>query len=347
MLSARVSRLPVLILYPHSRCNCRCVMCDIWKDTGKSEISVQDLERHLEDFERLSVEWVVLSGGEPLMHSDLFRLCALLRKRSIRITLLSTGLLLDRHAGSIVNSLDDVIVSLDGPPRVHDEVRRVPGAFSLLERGIRAIHALNPSFPVAARSTVQRSNHACLRETARAAKDLGLKSISFLAADLTSKAFNRPQGLTADRQARIALDEREISVLEHELDALASEWSGSGFVVETREKLHRIVLHYRAHLNLCQPVSPTCNAPWVSAVVEADGTLRPCFFHKSVGRLNGETLLDVLNSFEAQHFRSSLNVSNNPICQRCVCSLNWTPLPITKLLHKREDVSTPAGLPSE
>jgi Fe-coproporphyrin III synthase len=322
-------------------------MCDIWKDTGKSEISVQDLERHLEDFERLSVEWVVLSGGEPLMHSDLFRLCALLRKRSIRITLLSTGLLLDRHAGSIVNSLDDVIVSLDGPLRVHDEVRRVPGAFSLLERGIRAIHALNPSFPVAARSTVQRSNHACLRETARAAKDLGLKSISFLAADLTSKAFNRPQGWTADRQARIALDEREISVLEHELDALASEWSGSGFVVETREKLHRIVLHYRAHLNLCQPVSPTCNAPWVSAVVESDGTLRPCFFHKSIGRLNGETLLDVLNSFEAQHFRSSLNVSNNPICQRCVCSLNWTPLTITKLLHKREDVSTPAGLPSE
>jgi Fe-coproporphyrin III synthase len=281
------------------------------------------------------------------MHSDLVRLCALLRKRSIRITLLSTGLLLDRHAGSIVNSLDDVIVSLDGPPRVHDEVRRVPGAFSLLERGIRAIHALNPSFPVAARSTVQRSNHACLRETARAAKDLGLKSISFLAADLTSKAFNRPQGLTADRQARIALDEREISVLERELDALASEWSGSGFVVETREKLHRIVLHYRAHLNLCRPVAPTCNAPWVSAVVESDGTLRPCFFHKSVGRLNGETLLDVLNSFEAQHFRSSLNVSNNPICQRCVCSLNWTPLPITKLLHKREDVSTPAGLPSE
>lgn len=347
MLSPRISRLPVLILYPHSRCNCRCVMCDIWKDTTQAEIGISDLQRHLEDFERLSVEWVVLSGGEPLMHSDLFRLCALLREKSVRITLLSTGLLLHRHAASIVNSIDDVIVSLDGPPHVHDEIRRIPGAFSLLERGVRAIHALKPSFPVSARSTVQRGNYACLRETARTAHRLGLKSVSFLAADLTSEAFNRPQGWTPEQQARIALDENEILRLEREIDALAGEWSGSGFIVETAEKLHRIVLHYRAHLNLCRPVSPRCNAPWVSAVVEADGTVRPCFFHKSVGRLNGNTLLQVLNGFEAQHFRRSLDVSTNPVCQRCVCSLNWTPQPLTKLLHKGDDVSTPSALPSK
>ena len=28
----RISALPVVILMPHSACNCRCVMCDIWKD---------------------------------------------------------------------------------------------------------------------------------------------------------------------------------------------------------------------------------------------------------------------------------------------------------------------------
>ena len=66
--------------------------------------------------ERLRVEWVVFSGGEPLMHSDLFRLAKLLRTRNIRTTLLSTGLLVKRHASQIATHLDDVVISLDGPP---------------------------------------------------------------------------------------------------------------------------------------------------------------------------------------------------------------------------------------
>src|SRR6201996_2195520 len=308
--------IPILILCPHNRCNCRCVMCDIWKETTKAEISPAELQRHLADLEQLSVQWIVFSGGEPLMHSDLFRLCALLRQRRVRITLLTTGLLLERHAASIVSSIDDIIVSLDGPPEVHDRIRRVPGAFSLLERNVKAIHALNPSFPIAARFTVQRHNHLLLRETARSAKRLGLKSISFLAADITSEAFNRPSGWTQQHQDGIALEEGEITALEAEFEALATEWSGTGFVLESLEKLHRILHHFRAHLNLCEPVSPACNAPWVSAVIEADGTVRPCFFHKPIGRLSGAGLFEVVNGFEAQHFRRTLDVVNNPICRK-------------------------------
>ena len=32
------------------------------------------------------------------------------------------------------------------------------------------------------------------------------------------------------------------------IEALAAEWEGTGFVLENLEKLRRIVLHYRAHL---------------------------------------------------------------------------------------------------
>src|ERR1700682_3288378 len=119
-MTHRIERLPILILYPHSRCNCRCVMCDIWKTDTIQEISAADLERHADDIERLRVEWVVFTGGEPLMHSDLFRLAALLGARGIRTTILSTGLLLERHAARIVESTDEVIVSLDGPAPTHD-----------------------------------------------------------------------------------------------------------------------------------------------------------------------------------------------------------------------------------
>ncbi len=209
-MTGAIQSLPVLVLYPHARCNCRCVMCDIWKDTSQAEVTVEDLARHLADIESLSVKWVVFSGGEPLMHSDLFRLSDMLRAKNIRVTLLSTGLLLKRYAEQIATRLDDVIVSLDGPPHIHDQIRRVPGAFVQLEKGVRAIHELNPAFRISARCTIQRLNYAWPSETARLAKSLGLRSISFLAADLTSEAFNRFQPWEAYRQAQVALTLEEV-----------------------------------------------------------------------------------------------------------------------------------------
>ena len=62
----------------HSRCNCRCVMCDIWKREEATEVTANELERHRDSLRRLGVAQVVLSGGEPLMHSDLSRLCSIL-----------------------------------------------------------------------------------------------------------------------------------------------------------------------------------------------------------------------------------------------------------------------------
>src|SRR5579863_1921904 len=90
----RIRSLPVLVLFPHNRCNCRCVMCDIWKLRQVRELTASDLERHRDSLQALGVRWIVLSGGEPLMHSDLSTLCALLRRDGVRITILSTGILL-------------------------------------------------------------------------------------------------------------------------------------------------------------------------------------------------------------------------------------------------------------
>ncbi len=317
-----IEKLPILILYPHSHCNCRCVMCDIWKVAAATELSLSDLERHSRDIESLGVRWVVFSGGEPLMHSDLFRLSDSLRACGIRTTVLSSGLLLKKKAPSIVRSADDVIVSLDGPPQVHDRIRGVACAFDFLAAGVRALHTLEPDFPVAARCTVQRGNHSLLRETLKTARGLGLRSISFLAADVTSTAFNRPDGWPEERRARIALAAEEVDRLEDEIEQLIVGMPECpGFVLETPEKLRRIVRHFRAHLGLAEPEAPRCNAPWVSAVVEADGTVRPCFFHRAVGNANEQSLLEILNGPRAMGFRRSLDVSNDPVCRRCVCSL--------------------------
>jgi MoaA/NifB/PqqE/SkfB family radical SAM enzyme len=321
-MKALLESLPILVLSPHSRCNCRCVMCDIWKSDDSRELSAEELERHLDDLDRLQVKWVVLTGGEPLMHSDLFRLCRMLRRREIHISLLSTGLLLERYQHEIVEHVDDVIVSLDGPPEIHDQIRRVRGAYAALSAGVRALHLLRPAFPVSVRSTVQKQNCHSLQETVAAALALGMKSVSFLAADLTSEAFNRGGGWDLPRQDLVALTAEQIPLLDEQVELLVASGRCGGFVLETPAKLRRIVDHFRAHLGQAEFLAPRCNAPWTSAVIEVDGTVRPCFFHRPIGRLGqGKSLLEILNGFEALAFRTGLDVETNPICRRCVCSL--------------------------
>ena len=310
--------LEILVLEPHNRCNCRCVMCDIWKRTETREISEQELERHIEDIVALGVRQVVFTGGEPLMHSDLFRLAALLRDRGMKITLLTTGLLLARDASRIVKSMGEVIVSLDGPEEIHDEIRRVPGAFARLAAGVRAIHQLNPELPVRARCTVQSRNGEHLRATVAAARSMGLRSISFLAADLDSTAFDRPLVWPESRKATIA---PELAGLEREMERLIDEFPVDGFVLESPAKLRRIVSHFRAFYGLEAHVAPRCNAPWVSAVWEANGDVRPCFFHPPIGNTADGTLAQILDGPAATAFRAGLNVAENAVCRRCVCSL--------------------------
>ena len=320
----RINSLPVLVIFPHNRCNCRCVMCDIWRIRETHEITIADLEGHLGSIRKLGVHWVVFSGGEPQLNKKWSELAQLLRSVGLRVTLLTAGLLLESQAQAVVNSVDDVIVSLDGPPAVHDGIRRVRGAFDKLARGVTALRRLRPEIEVRARCTVQKANHTSLRALVKTAKEIDLNSVSFLAADLTSSAFNRADGWTADQRSHIALDSQEVDALQAEMESLIDECQAdieSGFVIESAEKLRRIVRHFRAHLNQAPDVAPRCNAPWVSAVIEASGDVRPCFFHPVMGNIRQQSLPEILNSPEALEFRAGLDVATNPVCRKCVCSL--------------------------
>ena len=323
---ARLATLPILILNAHSRCNCRCVMCDIWKREANDQIRVQDLERHRTSLENLGVRHVVLTGGEPLMHNDLSALCNFFSERHIHLTLLTTGLLLQRRAEEVATLFNDIIVSLDGPQEIHDAIRRVSGAYNLIHKGVAAVRQHNPSIPITCRTTVQKSNHRHLRATVDAARTLGFDAISFLAADLTSEAFNRPLIWPGEKQSELGLNLEETSALEEEIELLILEYETGidhKYIVESAAKLRRIPRRFREHLGQFPPQAPTCNAPWVSAVVEVDGSVRPCFFHRTIGNITSSTLEEVINGDAAQEFRQSLDMETNPTCRRCVCSLNY------------------------
>src|SRR5882762_11819548 len=153
--TGKISSLPVVILMPHSSCNCRCVMCDIWKGNNNlKQLNEADISGLLGALRKYGTQQVVMSGGEALLSPHFFRFCEMLKQQKIKISLLSTGLTIKKNAGQLVKWVDDIIVSLDGDGALHDEIRNIPGAYNKLKERIDAVRSINPYFQITGRTVI-------------------------------------------------------------------------------------------------------------------------------------------------------------------------------------------------
>jgi MoaA/NifB/PqqE/SkfB family radical SAM enzyme len=304
-------------------------MCDIWKGNHNlKQLTEKDVEGLLDSLRRYGTQQVLMSGGEALLNPNFFRLCAILKKENIRITLLSTGLAIGRHVDNILEYISDLIVSLDGDEALHDTIRNIPGAFRKMKQGILLLHSKRPGFRVTARTVIHRLNFRRWPAIIDAARELGLHQISFLPADVTSEAFNRSNPWDEQRQHEILPSEDELPELVSTLDSVIEEYASlfaSRFIAESPAKLRKIAEYYTASYGQNPFPYKKCNAPWVSTVIEADGTVRPCFFLPPMGNIHEKDLPSILNSSEAIAFRRQLDMEKNDTCLRCVCYLNLPP----------------------
>jgi MoaA/NifB/PqqE/SkfB family radical SAM enzyme len=326
----KIYSLPIVILMPHSRCNCRCVMCDIWKGNNNvQQLEESDISELLVSLKKLNTKCVVMSGGEALMHPNFFRLCEILKSYKISITILSTGLLLKKYSKEIIAMTDEVIVSLDGSKEVHDKIRNIPNAYDKLKEGVQELKRLNKKYRITGRSVIQKSNFEDFPNIVDAAKDIGLDQISFLTADVTTDAFNREELWGEEKVGEIKLSVDEVKRFKDIIESLIethSEDFSNKFIAESPDKIRRFYHYYAAYHGLSEFPEIKCNAPWVSAVVEADGSVRPCFFHHKIGNIKETSLPEIINSEKSISFRKNLDMAENPICKKCVCYLNLSPL---------------------
>ena len=324
-----VSALPIVILMPHSACNCRCVMCDIWKGNHNlKQLTEDDIAGLLTALKKFGTQQVLMSGGEALLNPNFFRFCEILKQEKIKITLLSTGLTLKKNAVQIVDWVDDVIVSLDGDEVMHDTIRNIPGAFNKMAEGIDAIKIIKPEFKITCRTVIHRQNFRLWPKIIDSAKEIGADQVSFLPADVGSTAFNREITWDENRQHEILLHQNELPELKNVIEDLFVQYHNEfaiNYIAESQEKLLKIYQYYSAFYGANDFPYKKCNAPWVSTVIEADGTVRPCFFHKAYGNIKKDPLHHIINSTAAVNFRKQLDMDTNETCKKCVCYLNLRP----------------------
>ena len=304
-------------------------MCDIWKDNKNlKQLNENDIKGLMSSLKKLGTRQVLMSGGEALLNPNFFRFCEILNEENIKVTLLSTGLTIKKNAEQLVKWVHDIIVSVDGDEQTHDYIRNIPGAFNKLREGINYIKAMKPTYKITARTVIHRLNYQRWPAIIDAAKEIGLDQLSFLPADVSSHAFNREMLWDENRQHEILLSFEDLPYLKNVIEKLITDYKEDfedSFIAESPEKIWKIYEYYAAYYGLNSFPYKKCNAPWVSTVVEADGTVRPCFFHEPIGNIRLESLDTILNSENAIDFRKHLDIDKNETCMKCVCYLNLAP----------------------
>jgi Fe-coproporphyrin III synthase len=131
-------RSGVLQVHPSARCNLRCRHCDSSSGPDRTDaLDVALLRDVVDDAVGLGYDTLAVSGGEPLLYRDLAGLLRHARDAGMRTTLVTNGTLANRaRLEPLVGLVDVMAFSLDGPPEVHNRVRRSPSAFARLVCGL-------------------------------------------------------------------------------------------------------------------------------------------------------------------------------------------------------------------
>lgn len=122
------------------RCNFRCAYCNI-PDAAGDEMSEVELCAAIDELTAAGMARAGFSGGEALLRPDAPAIIRHARSRGVATTLNSNAWLATERMGELEGAVDLLVLSLDGPERTHDLVRRKKGSYDRVLRAIDAARA--------------------------------------------------------------------------------------------------------------------------------------------------------------------------------------------------------------
>ncbi len=132
---------PVVIWNLIRRCNLTCKHCySISADTDfKGELSTDEVYTVMDDLKQFGVPVLILSGGEPLLRPDIFKISKRAKAMGFYVGLSTNGTLIDeRNIEAIAEvGYDYVGISIDGIESTHDVFRQKQGAFDASMHAVR------------------------------------------------------------------------------------------------------------------------------------------------------------------------------------------------------------------
>ncbi|MFH1473794.1 MAG: radical SAM protein [Candidatus Aenigmatarchaeota archaeon] len=165
-----------------TKCNNRCLMCDIWKSKDKNDMKLEDIEKFFKNSKLRDVRSFAFMGGETYLYTHLVEATRLLKKYVPHTRLFTSS---NCYATDIVVKkavvMNEIMplyfcASLDGLEKTHNHIRGVKDSYKHVMKTIKLLkeNGIDPFVSF----TLVPENYKQLEEVYKKVRKMGIKSMS-------------------------------------------------------------------------------------------------------------------------------------------------------------------------
>ena len=285
-LNFRRTKPSVVTVNLTSRCNQRCIYCEIGKNIPSSthqELTKEDLFWIIDEMAKIKIAKLSLCGGEPFLFDGLLEIVSYAGKKKIRCSITSNGMtvfLLKKEDVKILKDYKtEINISIDS---FKDEILTLTrGTPAALPNAMKTVKFLQDNeIPLTVLAAISKYNYAEVYDFLQHACRIGIKQVLFQAIIYFSNYPDRP-----------AIDEKsQLNVPVENMDALLLE-------------LSKILLFERKH-----PIKTNVYRilPWIE------------YYLKTAGGQGSEWFFDdVLDAFYCREIDAIIDITYDGGIQPC------------------------------
>ncbi|TDO93926.1 radical SAM protein with 4Fe4S-binding SPASM domain [Halanaerobium saccharolyticum] len=199
---------PVAAWNINSQCNLNCKHCYSNSTAAKKDETLNTKEAFalIDQLADFKVPVLLLSGGEPLLRPDLFKLIKKAKSRNLRVVISTNGTLLTEKMVQEFKSLgvSYIGISLDGLEAVNDQFRGKKGAFNAALEGIQNCQKYGQK--VGLRFTINQENYQQIDELFQLIEAEKIPRICFYHLVYSGRGENIKEAELSDQDKKMTVD---------------------------------------------------------------------------------------------------------------------------------------------
>jgi MoaA/NifB/PqqE/SkfB family radical SAM enzyme len=294
-------------------CPLHCISCRRGSRRAyEDELQLRDYRKIFQELSDMAIRSVVISGGEPFMRKDIFKILRESIANNISPHIVTNGFLLNRHKiktlGQIgINSLSISLNSSD--ERIHDATRGVKGSFN---RIISAIPELKKAkIKIILFTLILRQNLDTIPDLILWAKenDLHIKFQMFVSPDLmfyTKDSAQKKEKIAYNqlwfrRNDSWILNDQKMQDVFGQIIGMKS----NRFPILNPVWQLRYFKQY--YMDPLQPLPFRCEIGGTNLSIDPYGNVRLCYGMPFIGNAKEENIFKLWNSMDAANLRKEIN----------------------------------------
>lgn len=311
-------------IFTTTRCNMKCIMCTIWRNKNKEDISFRKM-KNIIDGVTPGLSYISFSGGEPLLLKDIFEMIIYAGQKVPYVHLVTNGALITKETAMKLQEcgLSEISISLDGDRDFHEYVRGTKGIYEKVIEAISLIKKYSPKIKIVINTVLFPQYLEQVYYVMKLVKENDI----FMKVQAVNEHFYFENMESADRKVLIKEQNK------YKINKLVSNLKKNKYILNSRYYFDYIGDYFTGNLKSYLSL-PKCILPYFFLEVNANGYMSPCMY--GTGWSGGMYFQNndfkrKLNSTEFKNIQKGLGECNKCNLSMYICY--WEPLVVLPLSH--------------